>query len=60
MKKTYILPIIRVLTIAPARFIAGSTLSGENPSVEVTNIDDGYDGEFSSRKGRNSIWDDEE
>lgn len=64
MKKNYIQPELRIVFIKGTTILSGSSgneiETGEsNATINITNTDD-YNGEFFSRQGHSSIWDDEE
>lgn len=58
MKKQYTSPCTKVVKIHTNAVLTSTSLTTEDPTVEVQSEE--WDYEFSSRKGRNSIWDDEE
>ena len=60
MKKIYISPNTGIHTVQLTGMIAASKLQviGDNATVDVTNNNNGYGGEFSSKRGYN-VWEED-
>lgn len=60
MKKIYMMPSIVTMTIhTEAVMAAQSALDPNKENQEITPVDDPYDGEFTSKRGGRTVWDDD-
>lgn len=60
MKKTYLMPSIDIMNIRTEAVLAAASKLDENlDNQEITPTDDPYDGEFSSKRGGRTVWDDD-
>ena len=63
MKKTYLMPSIDIMNIHTEAVLAAAspsnTLDPDKDSQEITPTDDPFNGEFSSKRGGRTVWDDD-
>ena len=63
MKKTYQMPSIDIVNIRTEAVLAvnspSNTLDPDKDNQEITPNPDTYDGEFSSKRGGRTVWDDD-
>lgn len=63
MKKTYQMPSIDIVNIRTEAVLAvnspSNTLDPDKDSQEITPDPDPFDGEFSSKRGGRTVWDDD-
>lgn len=60
MKKTYQMPSIDIMNIRTEAVLAAASKLDENlDNQDITPTDDPYDGEFSSKRGGRTVWDDD-
>lgn len=63
MKKTYQMPSIDIVNIRTEAVLAvnspSNTLDPDKDSQEITPTDDPFNGEFSSKRGGRTVWDDD-
>ena len=63
MKKTYLMPSIDIMSIRTEAVLAvnspSNTLDPDKDSQEITPDPDPFDGEFSSKRGGRTVWDDD-
>ena len=60
MKKTYLMPSIDIMNIRTEAVLAAASKLDENlDNQDITPTDDPYDGEFSSKRGGRTVWDDD-
>ena len=63
MKKTYLMPSIDIMNIRTEAVLAAAspsnTLDPDKDNQEITPNPEPYDGEFSSKRGGRTVWDDD-
>ena len=63
MKKTYQMPSIDIVNIRTEAILAvnspSNTLDPDKDSQVITPTDDPFNGEFSSKRGGRTVWDDD-
>ena len=63
MKKTYQMPSIDIVNIRTEAVLAvnspSNTLDPDKDNQEITPNPDPYDGEFASKRGGRTVWDDD-